>query len=176
MKRTRQGGFTLTEVLTALSVGTLVLAGVMIVFVQVQKGWRTAAVDMELLGESRLIRERMVRGLGVGGTVGLREASLSSLSITTLDANHQRVSFLNGTNSCFITETNFGGVTWNVVGGAGGVGSALMPNAPYNTFASQLLISTGTDNTLSINMLLGAINQGATNFYPQIIKVRLINP
>ena len=51
-----------------------------------------------------------------------------------------------------------------------------MPNAPYNTYADQLLVTTGSDRTLSINMRLGAINEGLTNFYPQIIKVRMINP
>ncbi len=176
MKRTRPGGFTLTEVLTALSVSVLVLAGAAIAFVQVKKGWRSATLDTQLLVESRLMRERMVRGLGAGGTFGLRDAGLSSVTITTLNSTHQRVSFLDGTTSCFITETNFNGTTWDVTGGAGGPQQELMPNAPYNTYADQLLISTGTDRTLSINMRLGAIDEGLTNFYPQIIKVRLINP
>jgi len=177
MTRARQAGFTLAEVLTSMSVGVLVMAGAAIVFVQIQQGFRAAATDLQLLGESRLIRERMLRSLGASGTFGLREAGFSSIVITSLDANHNRLSFLDGSsNSCFITETNFSGINWNIVGGANGQQQALMPNAPFNTYADQLIVSTGSDKTLSINMRLGAINQGITNFYPQIIKVRIINP
>ncbi len=178
MKRTRRRGFTLIEVLTATAVSMMVLAGAVIVFVQVRAGWLRAATDLQLMGEGRLIRERMLRSLGAGGTFGLREAGLSSVTITNLDQYHSRVSFLDGqANNCIITESNFGGRVWNVMGGVGGQVQVLLPNAPYNTYADKLLVTTGTDRSLTINMRLGAVNQlGTTSFYSQIINVRLINP
>ena len=76
MKRAGQAGFTLAEVMTSFAVGMLVRAGAAIVFVQIQKGLFSATTDLQLLGESRLIRERILRSLGAGGTFGLREASI----------------------------------------------------------------------------------------------------
>jgi prepilin-type N-terminal cleavage/methylation domain-containing protein len=178
MKRGRRSGFTLAELMVAMVVGIMVLAGSIIIFTQVRTGWRATAIDLQLMSESRLIRERMLRSLGAGGTFGLREANWSSLAITNMDTNHSRISFLDGaSNSCYITETNFAGRAWNVVGGVGGQIQVLLPNAPYNTYADQLFITTGANKSVYLDMRLGAIDSlGKTNFYNQYISVRLINP
>ena len=176
MRRARQDGFTLAEVMVAMTVSVLVLAGAIIVFVQVQAGWRSVALDMQLMGESRVIRERMLRSLGSGGTFGLREAGISSVTITNVDASHSRVGFLDGSaNNCVITESNFSGRGWSVMGGVGGQLQVVLPNAPYNTYADRLLVTTDANFTVNIDMRLGAVNQGNTNFYSQFIHVSLIN-
>ena len=63
-----------------------------------------------------------------------------------------------------------------MVGGSGVQTQALVRNAPFDTFADRLLVTTGTDRSVSINMRLGAIRNGTTSYYPQIINVRLLNP
>ena len=89
--------------------------------------------------ESRLIRERMVRGLGAGGTFGLREACRSSVAITVLDQNHNRVSFIDGsTSNCFITEANFNGITTGLNVASGAQSFALGGHTSYTIAVSKV--------------------------------------
>jgi prepilin-type N-terminal cleavage/methylation domain-containing protein len=66
-----RAGFTLTEVLISLGVGSLVLATVATMFVSTFHLWRHLSADLYLTGQARMIRERLLRG--PDGRHGMRE-------------------------------------------------------------------------------------------------------
>src|SRR6056297_2516646 len=55
-------GFTLAEVLIAISIGSAVLAVVATMFVASFKNWRDLSSDIYLIGRSRILREKLLRG------------------------------------------------------------------------------------------------------------------
>ncbi len=69
----RPGGFTLVEVMIALSLFGLVVAGTLGVFILCQRMWRATALQMETARLAGLAVDRMVYGLGSNN--GLRGAA-----------------------------------------------------------------------------------------------------
>jgi len=69
-------GFTLIEVMIALSVSVLVLGGTAMVMVQMVRLWRDATAQWELAQQARVARERVLRGLD--GCYGIREADTNT--------------------------------------------------------------------------------------------------
>ena len=81
MKRRRQrSGFTLVEILIAMSVSVIVLGAMMILLVQSFRIWRDGTSWMYLTVQSRLAREKVLRGLD--GQYGLRQASAKNVAVT----------------------------------------------------------------------------------------------
>lgn len=74
---------TLTETMFSLSIGTLVLAILLQMFLVPLKGWRESMYGWALDSQARQSREKILRGLPAsrgGGNVGLRAANLADFS------------------------------------------------------------------------------------------------
>ncbi len=84
-------GFTMVEVLMACSVGVIVLGVMMILLVQSLRIWRDGSAMMQLTFQSRMARERVLRGLD--GRNGLRQASSRSFAITPGGGSLDRLLF-----------------------------------------------------------------------------------
>ncbi len=66
------GGFTLVEMIVALSIALIVIGGLLSVFIMSLRAWKEGSTDLSLQSSGRLIIEKIVRG--PGGRFGLREA------------------------------------------------------------------------------------------------------
>lgn len=78
--RTKKG-FTLTEVVVALGIGTVVMAGVMMFLVQSLLVCRDVMAETYMCQQSRLARERIQRKINNYTEHGLREAEWESLNV-----------------------------------------------------------------------------------------------
>jgi prepilin-type N-terminal cleavage/methylation domain-containing protein len=67
------GGFTLVEMIVAISIAVVVMGGLLSVFIMSLRAWKEGSRDLSLQSSGRLIIEKIVRG--PGGRFGLREAA-----------------------------------------------------------------------------------------------------
>lgn len=79
MKRSQ--AFTLTEILVAAAVATLVLTLVSALLIGMLKTWNTNSATQDLSVQSRLLRERLL--YGIQGQFGLRHAARGSIVYAT---------------------------------------------------------------------------------------------
>lgn len=77
--KTSSRGFTLVEVLVALSLGVLVLGFVSLTLVDTFRLWIRCVADFDLTQQARSARERILRG--IDGEYGLREARAFNLKV-----------------------------------------------------------------------------------------------
>lgn len=77
----RNQAFTLTEVMVAASVTTLVLALVSALLIGMLRTWNTNSATQDLSVQSRLLRERLL--YGIQGQFGLRHAARGSIVYAT---------------------------------------------------------------------------------------------
>ncbi len=73
-------GFTLTEVMIASAISTVVLVGMIGLFISISSYWRGIELRMEADREANLAMSWMI--YGVGDAFGLRAASLGAIQIT----------------------------------------------------------------------------------------------
>ncbi len=97
-QRVRKAGFTVTEVLLASSIMSLLAAGCLTLYIMFQRAWRAAQVHMEADRQATLAVSRMLYGMG--GRKGLRSAGHNSLALQSLAGgwNLTYVSYGNQTN------------------------------------------------------------------------------
>lgn len=76
----RSRGFTLTEVMVALGVFSLVMASAVPVFVMCQRSWALTSVQLQAAQKASAAVERLV--YGVGAQYGLRSAVSASVVVT----------------------------------------------------------------------------------------------
>ncbi len=81
MKSQKKKGFTLTEIIMALGIGTVVLAGVGSFLVQTLLVCRDVMAETYLCQQSHLARERILRRVEMTSNHGLREAEWASLNV-----------------------------------------------------------------------------------------------
>ena len=74
-------GFTLTEVMVALAVFSLVIAGAMPVYIMCNRNWHSTSLSMQAATETSMALERMVYGAGL--QYGLRSAVATSVVVST---------------------------------------------------------------------------------------------
>ncbi len=75
-----QRGFTLAEMLVAVGIGSVVIAGTMTLFVTYLRFYNSTSLMRNCASRASLALERMV--YGVGANVGLRAAQSSTVSVT----------------------------------------------------------------------------------------------
>ena len=78
---TRNKGFTLVEIMIALTISVVILGAVITILIQTLWIWRDGTSWMYLTEQTRLVREKMLRGLD--GKYGLRQASASNYSVSS---------------------------------------------------------------------------------------------
>ena len=90
---TSTAGFSLTELLFSTTISLFVVSVMLAFLIQTIQTWRDCSSKAFMTQQSRLIRERILRG--IEGGYGIREASLKSLSIdASRSARMSDVSFL----------------------------------------------------------------------------------
>ena len=170
MNRAHHGGFTLVEMLISVSVSTIVITGIVLLFVQLWGGWCNALADWQLMTQSRLVREKMLHG--IAGQYGLREAQLSTLAISTNGSNNSVVFNDLGTNVTIqLSSSN------SLTAGAASIIN-ILPSAVYiNAIKMSLTTSTvcQTFSILTMNVTMQTTVAGKTYIYPQNLNTYLIN-
>ena len=95
----KRQGFTLTEVMVALSVFTLVMASAVPTFIMCQRSWALTSVQLQAAQKASAAIERLVYGVGL--QYGLRTA-ISTTVVVTAGADW-KVSYIDitGMSNCF---------------------------------------------------------------------------
>jgi hypothetical protein len=154
--------FTLTEVLVASSLSILVVAMVMTLLVKNLEIWRDSLARLQLSEDSRIVRERILRGLH--GKYGLRHARRSQLAFTV------------------------GQVLFNDVSSSNAMILVLVSNQPpawLDYTGTNRIIRSGTivenaaiytnGNILHIDLTLVLTNKEKKYYQPQQIRVYMLN-
>ncbi|MBA4386767.1 MAG: hypothetical protein C0404_02230 [Verrucomicrobia bacterium] len=76
-----RAGFTVTELLMATGIFSMVSAGTVSVMLVCNWSWHRADVDMRSMNEANLVLEKIV--YGVGGTNGIRSAVQTNVTVVT---------------------------------------------------------------------------------------------
>ena len=156
--------FTLSEVLVAAALSSLVLAMFLTLLVKSLGVWRDGTARLQLSEHSRITRERVLHGLD--GQFGLRHAS--------------RAQVIYSTNQIAFSE-----VTTNATNAFALLLNAKQPASYSNaisqyrliqsrTFVDQVSIATN-GNILNINLTLAMTNGWKKYTQPQQIRVYLLN-
>ncbi len=87
-------GFTLAEMMVAVFIFMIIMAGLLSVFTMSMQAWKEGSRDLSLQSSGRLIIEKIVRG--PGGRFGLREAAEEGV---TVDEDGKGITFLVDRNS-----------------------------------------------------------------------------
>ncbi len=75
----KKGGFTVTEILIATSIMTLVIAGSLSVFLAANRSWYDGDIQMRCAREADMVLQKMT--YGAVGTNGLRSAVYTNVSV-----------------------------------------------------------------------------------------------
>lgn len=97
-------GFTLTEIMMALFILSMVMAGVFSAFIACQKLWHSTSLDCASSNEGSMALERFV--YGDGWTPGLRAAYADSISVASTGSSWVLTySTPDTTNNCFAFDS-----------------------------------------------------------------------
>jgi prepilin-type N-terminal cleavage/methylation domain-containing protein len=182
MKPERHNGFTLPEVLIALTLSGVAITAVALMFIFTQKGIQAGVANFELAKEMRVVRENIVRGLATDA--GIRSATWSNMTVGAITANKNALGYNVDTN------------LWPVAGGAGAVhysiGVALglneyqtLPSSSTATLLGSLISSNVTlqsiifslgGNVVTAQVTLAYSTAGKTYTKSQAIVTRIPNP
>ena len=91
-KRMSTGGFTLAEMAVAMGIGTVVIAGMLTLFVTFLRSYNSTTLMRNTSSRASMALERMV--YGTGGNFGLREAQTNDVTVTRPTGGWQ-ISFTN---------------------------------------------------------------------------------
>ena len=83
----RQRGFTLAEALVSMSIGSVVIAGALSLFIFFGRSYNATTLVRNTSTKADLALERMV--YGVGTNIGLRAASQSAVTVSSTSTNWQ---------------------------------------------------------------------------------------
>lgn len=143
--RTRRAGFTLVEVLIAVSLAGIVLTTSLGAMVSGLRMWSATDREMDGSGEALRAVQKMVSG--VGGNPGLRmaewNANVPTPVITEVFNNPSRIDYRYGTNDYFFTLTNTGQIE-------DGETNVVCRDVVSITFAHE----TGKPGTLKIDLVV----------------------
>lgn len=89
-------GFTLIEILIAITIMGLVVGGAISIYLMSITAWREGSVQIALQREGSLAMEKMVRGIDPYGRKGIREAQQISLPAT--GSSGTRIDFVDADN------------------------------------------------------------------------------
>ena len=78
--RRSSGGFTLAEMAVSMGIATVVIAGMLTLFISFLRSYNSTTLMRNTSSRASLALERMVYGIGTNA--GLREASTNSVSVT----------------------------------------------------------------------------------------------
>lgn len=162
--RNHNAGFTLSEVLVAAALSTLVMAMFLTLLVKSLGLWRDGMARLQLSEHSRITRERILHG--INGQFGLRHASRTQVIYSTNRINFSEIS-TNATNALtlFLNANQL---------------AAYLDDAGQHrliqssTFVDQVSI-TNNGNILNIDLTLAIINGWKKYTQPQQIRVYLLN-
>ena len=157
-------GFTLLELLVATALSLLVMAMVMTVFVGTLGMWRDGMARLQLSQQSRLVREKMLRG--IDGQYGLRQASRTSVGAIINGIAFQDA----GSTNIFavLAPTNQAVQLWDMTRGRQLVGSP-------GVVVRQFRFDQPATRTLVIDLVLSASSGGKTYAQSQRISVDMLN-
>jgi len=155
-------GFTLSEVLVAAALSTLVMAMFLTLLVKSIGLWRDGLTRLQLSEHSRVTRERILHG--INGQFGLRHAGRAQLiytsnqiSFSDVSASNALTLFLNANQSA--TYLDAAGQHRLIQG---------------RTFVDQVSI-TNNGNILNIALTLAMTNGWKKYTQPQQIRVYMLN-
>jgi len=157
-------GFTLSEVLVAAALSTLVMAMFLTLLVKSMGLWRDGLTRLQLSEHSRVTRERVLHG--INGQFGLRHASRAQLIYTTNQISFREVSTTATNVFTLLLKAKQPAAYSN----AAGQGRLIQGR----TFVDQVSI-TNNGNILNINLTLAMTNGWKKYTQPQQIRVYLLN-
>lgn len=76
----RENGFTLPELLVALSLSVMIIGGILAVYLMSIRCWRDGSADVGLERTGGIVMEKIVRG--VSGRFGVREANIGTVQVS----------------------------------------------------------------------------------------------
>ena len=163
-QRHTTAAFTLSEVLVAAALSSLILAMFLTLLVKTLGVWRDGMARLQLSEHSRVTRERVLRGLD--GQFGLRYAGRAQLSYTTNQIAFREVS-TNATNAfTLLLNANQPAAYSNAAGQRRLIQS--------RTFVDQVSIATN-GNILNIDLVLALTNGWKKYTQPQRIRTYMLN-
>ncbi len=157
-------GFTLSELLVAAALSSLVLALFLVLLVNSLGLWREGLARVSLSEQSRVTRERILRGLD--GRYGLRHASRSRLELATNQVVFREL-FAGATNA-FTLRLDTG----RPPAYSNAAGEVFLTRS--GAFVSQASIA-GTGSFLNLDLTLAVASGQRQHRQPQRIRVYLLN-
>ena len=156
--------FTLSEVLVAAALSSLILAMFLTLLVKTLEIWREGIAHMQLSEHSRITRERILHG--INGQFGLRHASRAQTIYST-----NQITFSEVTTNTTNTLSIFLNANQPAAYSEAGVQYRLIQ---HSTFVDQVSI-TNDENILNIDLTLAMTNGWKKYTQPQQIRVYLVN-
>lgn len=157
-------GFTMPELLVAAAISLLVLVMVLTVFIGTLGMWRDGMARLLLSQQSRLVREKMLRG--IDSQYGLRSASWTSLSGIS-----NGLAFQDGVSTnvfAILMPTNQAVEVWNAAR------TRRLAGSP-GVVVSYARITQPDPRKIVIDLTLSATTGGKTYSQPQRISVYMLN-
>ena len=156
--------FTLSEILVAAALSTLVLAMFLTALVKSLGIWRDGTARLQLSEHSRVTRERVLHGLD--GQFGLRHASRAQVICATNQITFSEISTTASNAFTLLLNANQPAAYADAVGQYRLIKS--------RTFVDQVNI-TNAGNILNIDLTLAMTNGWKKYTQPQRIRVYLLN-
>ncbi len=152
------------ELLVATAISLLVMGMVMTVFVGTLGVWRDGMAHLQLSQQSRLVREKILRG--IDGQYGLRQASRSSV-----DAVSNGIVFQDSASTnifAILMPTNQAVQLWDIALGRQLAGSPGVVVSRYSAVHTNA-------RTLVLDLVLSVESGGKEYTEPQRISVDMLN-
>ena len=156
--------FTLSEVLVAAALSSLILTMFLTLLVKTLEIWRDGMAHLQLSEHSRITRERILHG--INGQFGLRHASRTQVIYSTNQITFSEVT-PNNTNAFALLLNVNQPAAYSEAGGQYRL-------IQHRTFVDQVRI-TNDENILNIDLTLAMTNGWQKYTQPQQIRVYLLN-
>lgn len=156
--------FTLSELLVAAALSSMILAIFLTLLVKTLGVWRDGTARLQLSEHSRVTRERILHGLD--GQFGLRHASRAQVIYATNQITFSEISATGSNAFILLLNANQPATYSDAVGQYRLIKS--------RTFVNQVSI-TNNGNILNIDLTLAMTNGWKKYTQPQQIRVYLLN-
>ena len=156
--------FTLSEVLVAAALSSLILTMFLTLLVKTLEIWRDGMAHLQLSEHSRITRERILHG--INGQFGLRHASRTQVIYSTNQITFSEVT-PNNTNAFALLLNVNQPAAYSEAGGQYRL-------IQHRMFVDQVSI-TNDENILNIDLTLAMTNGWKKYTQPQQIRVYLLN-